>query len=96
MRTDTRVLSLRLEDGILITGCGEVWRTETRPVILNTALASGRRYIQNQPKHIRKTPPGQTHTSGRRYLNNRVWRSLEDGDAPGYTHQHWRLEDATC
>ena len=36
MRTDIRVLSLRLEDGILITGCGEVWKTETRPVKLNT------------------------------------------------------------
>ena len=46
MRTDIRVLSLRLEDGILITGCGEVWKTETRPVKLNTTLASGRRYSE--------------------------------------------------
>ncbi|MCR5569120.1 MAG: hypothetical protein K6G31_07585 [Paludibacteraceae bacterium] len=53
MRTDTRVLSLRLEDGILITGCDEVWRTKTRPVKLNTTLASGRRYSEERQAHTR-------------------------------------------
>ena len=43
---DTRTDTPRLEDGILITGCGEVWKTETRPAKLNTTLASGRRYSE--------------------------------------------------
>ena len=56
---------------------------------------SEREHLNNRGRQDAHRHKSSIPASGRRYLNNRVRRSLEDGDALGYTHQLWRLEDAT-
>ena len=59
MRTDTRVLSLRLEDDILITGCGEVWKTETRPDTHTNSGVWKTLHTGPADDHIRETTLGR-------------------------------------
>ena len=82
----------RLEDGILITGCGEVWKTETRP---DTHTNSGVwKTLHTRPvdDHIRETTLGRLTKAKSGGRDSDKYTRLEDGILITGCGEVWRTE----